>query len=610
MNVFEDLLSSPWAQTLGWTLLHSVWQSTLVAMVVLLVLRFIPSRYSTLRYLSATVGLASILLLSIGTFFHINSGIAPVLDETIVTIYQRTADEVKRVDHLSFSSLAGEVKQFVESNIGAIVLCWSIGALLSSLRIFSGWWYIKRLRREAVLLEGKWNSQVQLLAASLHINKFIPLAESSLIHTPIVIGHLRPMILFPVGMCSGLSVEQLKSIILHELIHIKRNDFLVNVIQSIMEAIYFFNPFVLTISGIIRQEREHCCDDAVVKSYGNPLAYVRALATLEETRSSKPGLTLSFAQDKNQLLNRIKRIMEESVKTYSGRERLIPVALLIIGLICASWITIQSREAEGTATVDPIKPITFSDTTGKGKSRSHEIQKIVELNTVVEVEEVVEVNNEELVDLNLTIPPVAPVPDIDIVVSPVPIRDLFDMNMDISIPSDVMPDLNVLLPPRISIDSIPTEGSSEEFSNESDRRSEYKKRQMELYKPGAPLEILTHGFGATQRPFKLYADGKPLLEGTDYVVDHTRETITITNSQVLNSGRGLEVRHEPFSPNFAQNRDSLNEDTIRNFEHVMKLWQAENKRQLQMLEENDEGSIWIRRIKPLKPLNSTPGRKE
>ena len=120
--------------------------------------------------------------------------------------------------------------------------------------------------------------------------------------------------------------------------------------QSFMEAIYFFNPFVWMISGIIRQEREHCCDDAVVKFYGNPLAYVRALATLEETRFSKSGLALSFAQDKNQLLNRIKRIMEKSVTTYSGRERIIPVALLIIGLICASWLTIQSREAEGNAT--------------------------------------------------------------------------------------------------------------------------------------------------------------------------------------------------------------------------------------------------------------------
>lgn len=598
MNVFEGLLSSPWVQALGWTLLHSVWQSTLVAMVVMLALCFIPSRYSKLRYLSATAGLASILFLSTGTFFYINSGITPVLEETIVTFYQKTTDDVKSVDHSLFSTLAGKASQFIESNIGAIVLCWSIGALLSSLRIFSGWWYIKRLRREAVLLEGKWNSQVQLLAASLHIHKFIPLAESSIIHTPVVIGHLRPMILFPLGMCSGLTVEQIESIILHELVHIKRNDYLVNIIQSFMEAIYFFNPVVWMISSIIRQEREHCCDDAVVKSCGNPLAYVWALATLEETRFSKSGLALSFAQDKNQLLNRIKRIMEKSVKSYSGRERIVPVALLIIGLICASWLTIQSREAEGNAPVDPSKPVIVSDTTGKGKSSPHRIQKVVDVNTVVEVEEVIEANDDMLIDMNHEIHPVPPVPDINIV-APVDLRDVHDLNKDFAIRQDIeTPQMTFSFPTHFDMDTVPGNWRSRDWETFS---REFEKKFIEKFGCKVPLklghskEILLRGFGVAQRPLKLYAAGKPLLEGTDYVVDHTRETVTIINSRILNSGRPLEVRSEPFSPIAVQTRDSLNEETLRNFEHEMKLWKADNQKQLQMLEENTEGSIWIRR---------------
>jgi beta-lactamase regulating signal transducer with metallopeptidase domain len=593
MNVFEDLLSSPWAQTLGWTLLHSVWQSTLVTMAALLVLRFIPSRYSTLRYLLATAGLASILLLSIGTFFYINSGITPVLEETIVRFYQKTEGEVKSADHLSFSALAGEVNQFVESNIGAIVLCWSIGALLSSLRIFGGWWYIKRLRREAVLLEGKWNSQVQLLATSLHIHKFIPLAESSFIHTPIVIGHLRPMILFPLGICSGLTVEQIESIIIHELVHIKRNDYLVNIIQSFMEAIYFFNPFVWIISSIIRQEREHCCDDAVVKVYGDPLVYVQALATLEETRFSKSGLALSFAQDKNQLLNRIKRIMEKSVKSYSGRERAIPVALLIV---------------DGNATVDSIQPVFLSDTTGKGNSSRHPIQKVVDVNTVVEVEEVVEVNNDQLVDLNLTVPPVPPAPDIEMVV-PVDIRNVYDLNTDIVIPQDIeLPRKIFSIPARFDLDTLPGNFRSRDWEFRKNYEKYLAKAGCEvLLKVGQSTEILLRGFDVAQRPLNLYAGGKPLLEGTDYVVDYETETVTIINSQILNSGRPIEVRYAPFSPIAVQPRDSLNEE-MPGIEHEIKRWQAENQRQLQMLEENAEGSIWIRRIKPLKPLPA--GRSE
>ena len=122
------------------------------------------------------------------------------------------------------------------------------------------------------------------------------------------------------------------------------------------------------ISGIIRREREHCCDDAVIKVHGNALAYAQALATLEEARLSRTGLALSFADNKKQLLNRIKRIMEKSVQSYSGRERIIPAILLITGLICASWLTIQKKESERDQVKqsDVVKEIPVSaDTTIK-----------------------------------------------------------------------------------------------------------------------------------------------------------------------------------------------------------------------------------------------------
>jgi hypothetical protein len=147
-------------------------------------------------------------------------------------------------------------------------------------------------------------------------------------------------------MLSGLSTEQLETIFIHELMHIKRNDFLINVLQSVVEAIFFFNPFVWIFSGIIKREREHCCDDAVVKLHGNALAYAHALTSLEEVRLSRVGLSVSLAESKNQLLNRITRLMEKSVKNYSGRERIIPALLLVIGLVCASWISTQTGKKE------------------------------------------------------------------------------------------------------------------------------------------------------------------------------------------------------------------------------------------------------------------------
>jgi hypothetical protein len=212
--------------------------------------------------------------------------------------------------------------------------------------LFGGWLTIKRLKASAIAVDDQWNERLLYLAKKIGIREIVVLAESAITEAPVVVGYFRPMILIPIGMFSGLSTEQLESIFVHELIHIRRRDYLVNLLQSLLEAVYFFNPFVWIISGIIRREREHCCDDAVIALHGNPLAYAHALTALEEVKLTRTGFALSLAENKNQLLNRIKRIMEKSVRSYSGRERIIPAILLITGLICASWLTIQRKESE------------------------------------------------------------------------------------------------------------------------------------------------------------------------------------------------------------------------------------------------------------------------
>jgi len=568
MNEFEGLLSSPWVQATGWTLLHSLWQSVLVSIVVTVAMRCIPSRYSTPRYVVATAGLASILLLSTGTFFYIHSGITPGAHQTIGSFYHQTSDAVINADLSSFSVLSGQVNVFIQGNLGVIVLFWSIGALLCSLRVLSGWWYIQRLRREAVLLGENWSNRVQTLSTALHIRQFIPLAESSRIHAPVVIGYLKPIILFPVGMCSGLSAEQLESIILHELIHIKRNDYLVNIMQAFMEAIYFFNPFVWMISGIIRREREHCCD-AVVKSNGNPLAYVRALATLEETRFSKSVLALSFAEDKNQLLNRIKRIMEKSVKNYSGRERIIPFALLIIGLICASWLTIHTRASNGNTTMKPITPTILNDTTGRKKFSRAPKEVITleqEVKPVVEVVKEVEVNDE----LNLAVPPVPSIPDIDIVTSPVALRDVNDMNFNVAIPHDIqVPRINPVFPTYFKMDTIPGDWVSrdwDEFSKEFEKKFAdkfgdfYKDHQKELE---GILDELEHKFDH-------HFDDELAARMDDMA--RSQERIALINK--------IEIKDK------SEKQEKAMEEAMKRAEMDMKRMEQENERQLQMLDEN------------------------
>jgi bla regulator protein blaR1 len=361
MKAVLEFFDVRWLQILGYTLLHSLWEAFMVVAIVILVLRFIPNKSSTARYIIASIGLMIIVSLSVGTFVFLYATTS--IDTTIATTAQYSA---LRLGPSPVSTYVNDVRGFIDYCLPLFLMVWVFGASLFSLRILTGLIYVERLRRNSTLLQNEWSERIQKLAQQLNIDRLISLAESSAIQAPVVFGHLKPMILIPIGMCTSLSTEQLETIFLHEITHIRRKDYLVNLLQVAVEAIYFFNPFVWVISGIMKREREHCCDDAVVQLHGSVKEYAHALATLEELRLSKPGLSLSLAENKNQLLNRVKRLMEKSVKNYSGRERILPALLLVIGLICASWISTHTSKTELPST-NPDRLIVSSDTIKKRK---------------------------------------------------------------------------------------------------------------------------------------------------------------------------------------------------------------------------------------------------
>lgn len=331
-----------WTQALGWTLLNSLWQAMTVLLLVVIALRITPSRLSQVRYIIACTGMAFIVVLNAITFVYL-FGQSPT-QTTTINIDNIVAGSAATA---SAGPSAGDwvmsVTGIVASNMPLIILCWAVGALFFALRMVSAWWYVSKLRTESLVIDDVWNDRLQTLARHLGINRVITLAQSARIHSPMVIGCLKPIVLVPMGMLAGLPAEQIETIFIHELAHIRRHDYIINLVQSFVETIFFFNPFVWIISSIIRREREFCCDDIVIAKHGSALVYARALTQLEEARLTKAAFALSLAESKNQLLNRIKRIMEKSAKNYSGRDRLIPAALLVVGLICASWLTITSE---------------------------------------------------------------------------------------------------------------------------------------------------------------------------------------------------------------------------------------------------------------------------
>jgi bla regulator protein blaR1 len=362
-----------WTEMLGWTLLNSIWQAVLVMLLVIFVLRILPQRFSKMRYAIACASIVIVFISSVATFVILQSNQDQQPSHEVAYFFASASDSPASDNSKSPQSLIKqnfvEAITLIDNNMSLILLAWSLGAVLFSLRLVSGWWFISTLKSNATILSNRWTEKLQTLAASLGMTKIIQLAESTRITTPMVIGFFKPIVLVPAGMLAGLSSSQIQTIFLHELAHIRRHDYLINLVQVFVETIFFFNPFVWILSSIVRREREYCCDDDVVSIHGSSLEYAKALAQLEEWKLTKSTFGLALAANKNQLLHRIKRIMEKTGEKYSAKDRFVPAVLLIVGLICASWLTVQKNQhSSQKENFSDAKLIATQDTTKKGKS--------------------------------------------------------------------------------------------------------------------------------------------------------------------------------------------------------------------------------------------------
>lgn len=281
---------------LGWALLHSLWQGALIA--GLLAAGRLAARSPRIRYASAVLALLALFVAFLGTIVSLIPEAPPVRPQ------------------LNAAGLAvrGLVSGFpvAEAELAGLVpwlaALWIAGVTIAGARNLAGWLSVARLRRRGVCLPpGQWLTQLTRLARRAGITRSIQLLESSLAESPLTLGHLRPLILIPAGLLAALPPEQIEAILLHELAHIRRHDYLVNLLQRFVETVLFYHPAAWWISQVIRSEREHCCDDTVVKLSGDRATYAAALAALEQSRSISSEAAL--AASGGNLVNRIRRLL-------------------------------------------------------------------------------------------------------------------------------------------------------------------------------------------------------------------------------------------------------------------------------------------------------------
>lgn len=349
MNAFP-FLSNPVTEALGWTLLHALWQGFLLVLPVAVLLHLLRSQSSYLRYRVGVLSLLAQLLVSAGTFiwYYTPSPSSTPLPARLLT-------QQVLLTHLQTVSQTlpwqVQVQRFLETHLTQFVLVYLIGVALFGLRLAGGWLYLQRLTQTAIRPATQLCLQLtDRLRSTLAITPVVRVLESAQIAVPMVVGVLKPVLLLPMGLVAHLTPREIEAILAHELAHIKRHDYAVNLLQSVVEVLYFFHPALWWLSARIREEREHCCDDlAVALCGGNGRILAQALARVEELRLAQtayqtPALAMALATNRHKLLHRVRRVLGVQTRPFVSNSSLAGLTLATLLLLSVSVYAVQKQQ--------------------------------------------------------------------------------------------------------------------------------------------------------------------------------------------------------------------------------------------------------------------------
>jgi bla regulator protein blaR1 len=291
---------------LGWVIVHATWQAVVVAGVLAVFLR-VGQASARLRYATAFGALALLVALSLVT--------AVVLATAGVG---GAGVRVSGAGTPAPAELLFLIGTVLTPATKWVALAWLAGVAVLLVRWGGGWWLVARLTSRATRpARPAWTASLRRAAARMGVTSSIELLESRKVDTPTLIGHRRPVVLLPIPAFETLSTAEVESVLAHELAHVRRRDFVANGVHTVIEILFFFHPAVRWLSRTVRDERELCCDDVAVRATGSRVVYARALAQLEQLRSSSGARRLALGANGGTLLRRIQRLAGDT----DSRER-------------------------------------------------------------------------------------------------------------------------------------------------------------------------------------------------------------------------------------------------------------------------------------------------
>ncbi|WP_316805097.1 M56 family metallopeptidase [Pedobacter nototheniae] len=367
-----ETLAPQFIKAFGWSIINSLWQCALIYGVLFVLLYSLPKLASKYKH---NMAFTSIVLMFLCFSYNVGSQMFSKAPNQVNGVKIENAEVLQYLNNIP-QSLSSKAEQFFP----IVVAFYILGIILQLFVILKGYKQLARFKNEYLsAVPAEWKILFEKVTSNLKIHKKIRFHLSEIVNVPLVIGYLKPIVLFPVALINQLDAEQVEAILIHELSHIRRNDFLLNLIKTAIETILFFNPFVWLAGRFIHIEREHACDDLVLKFTGKPLNYAHALLKLELLKDKNtPAYAMAATGKTQNLYQRIKRITNMKTNYLNTKQQMAALTLGIACLFSIAWINPAEKKKEAikaiktyvlnsTPDADYAKTIAYTDTTKKRK---------------------------------------------------------------------------------------------------------------------------------------------------------------------------------------------------------------------------------------------------
>ncbi|HSU50736.1 MAG TPA: M56 family metallopeptidase [Segetibacter sp.] len=357
----HPLLQSPFLQALGYAIINSLWQFAFLWLLYFLI--------NISFKLSSQQKYASGLVLELTGFIWFIVTLIVYYNKSKLFVDYNVIDAISRS---AVNGTANTLKQqflFLIFRFEQFFPYLSIAYLALLVALFARWLYAYRFTQRVRFsgleeIDEQWKLFVEKLSNQLGIKRPVFIFLSELVHTPLTIGFLKPIILIPIATINYLNVQQMEAVIIHELAHIRRYDYLFNLLLALIETCLFFNPFLQLIHQQVKRERENCCDDWVLKYEYSAASYARALLQIASNQAQNPLLSLNATDNKKLLISRIKRIIERNEHTFFNHKYQL-LALLVLTTVFSSLSLLSPAKKTNNAVVKAEQKVTFEPIAAK-----------------------------------------------------------------------------------------------------------------------------------------------------------------------------------------------------------------------------------------------------